>query len=163
MPNKHWELWMYFSSRSKSRRNTWHQIKPFCHLTPATMNGLSELCLKPKRIIWQYFLTLMYAIMHLNLRQDGSILALGFGSTTRPSDWRVRLDKKPTRCLTSAYLVILKREVIHFQVHGIWAAASWVQIGGGVNLRQVDAQNCSMSRFYLLLAVMRLLDLFWVK
>ena len=88
----------------------------------------------------------MYAIMHLNIRQDGSILALGFGSTTRPSDWRVRLDKKPTRCLTSAYLVILKREVIHFQVHGLWAAASWVQIGGGVNLRQVDAQNCSQVK-----------------
>ena len=121
------------------------------------------LSLDPSNHEWFIWIVWKAQIMHLNFRQDGSILALGFGSTTRPSDWRVRLDKKPTRCLTSAYLVILKREVIHFQVHGLWAAASWVQIGGGVNLRQVDAQNCSKSIFYPLLAVMRLLDLFWVK
>ena len=83
--------------------------------------------------------------MHLNLRQDGSILALGFGSTTRPSDWRVRLDEKLQHQHISSFSNGAV-QLIYLQVHGIRAAASWVQIGGGVNLRQVDAQNCSQVK-----------------
>ena len=120
------------------------------------------LSLDPSNHEWFIWIMWKAQITHLDLRQDGSILALGFGSTSRPSDWRVRLDEKLQHQHISSFSNGAV-QLIYLQVHGIRAAASWVQIGGGVNLRQVDAQNCSMSRFYLLLAVMRLLDLFWVK
>ena len=96
----------------------------------------------------------MYAIIHLNLRQDGSILALGFGSTTRPSDWRVRLDEKLQHQHISSFSNGAI-QLIYLQVHGIRAATSWVQIGGGVNLRQVTAATFSKN---LLREVMNLLD-----